>query len=127
VIQSEKKKTGNINFIFCSDEYLLSLNEKYLNHHYYTDVLTFDQSSDRQTVSGDIYISVDRVKENAVTHQKSEHQKAKTENELYRVMIHGILHLLGYDDKTPSAKKKMRAKEDECLKLLETLTPAVRY
>ena len=117
VIKSEKKKTGNINFIFCSDEYLLTLNQKYLKREYYTDVITFNQSESTKTISGDIYISIDRVRENAVEHSKDDRPQT-TEKELHRVMIHGVLHLLGYDDKKKNARDEMRRKEDECLKMM---------
>ena len=112
VIHSHKKKTGNINFIFCSDEYLLVLNRKYLNHDAYTDIITFDNSTKAALIEGDIFISIVRVKENA------QHLKVDFENELHRVMVHGVLHLLGYDDQKKSSQKEMRKKEDECLKML---------
>ncbi|HXH19480.1 MAG TPA: rRNA maturation RNase YbeY [Chitinophagales bacterium] len=117
VIQSEKKKPGSLNFIFCSDDYLLSLNRKYLKHDYYTDVLSFDFSNDERTVSGDVYISIDRVLENSAKFAKRKKSASlqANENELHRVMIHGVLHLLGYDDTTVSARKKMRQKEESCL------------
>ena len=122
VIKSENKKTGNINFILCSDEFLLGLNQQFLKHDYYTDVISFDQSNDKQTISGDIYISIDRVKENAInTKQQKTNTRKVVEKELHRVMIHGILHLLGYDDKTIPKKKHMRAKEDNCLKMMKTI------
>ena len=101
---------GTFNIIFCSDEYLLSLNKKHLNHDEYTDVITFDQSSDGN-ISGDIYISLDRVKDN------SKSLNASFLNELHRVMVHGILHLVGHSDKTSKDKKQMTAKEDYYLSL----------
>lgn len=112
IIKARKKTPGNINFIFCSDRYLLELNKKYLKHDYFTDIITFNQSDDERVISGDIYISVERVRENAAT------ARHPADDELHRVMIHGILHLLGYNDKSASEKKKMRQKEDEYLKLL---------
>ena len=110
-IEQENKKTGNINFILCSDPYLLNINQRYLNHDFFTDIITFDQSESSSEISGDIYISVDRVKENAGK------LKVKFEHELCRVLIHGILHLVGYNDKTDSEKSQMREKEEACLSL----------
>jgi probable rRNA maturation factor len=103
--------SGDIQFIFCSDAYLLKLNQQYLQHNTYTDIITFDYSADK-TVSGDIFISIERVKENA--------KKLKLEftEELYRVMAHGVLHLMGFKDKDPKAKKIMTAAEDKALSLL---------
>lgn len=95
-----------LNFILCSDPYLLQINQDYLRHDTYTDVITFDNSDTPQTIVGDIFISIDRIKENALTYQ---HPVAE---ELCRVIIHGTLHLLGYKDKTKAAKKLMTEKED---------------
>lgn len=113
-IERKKQRAGEINFIFCSDEHLLGINKQYLNHDTYTDIVTFDYSKDgkKESVSGDIFISIDRVKENAKKFSKS------FEEELHRVIIHGVLHLLGYKDKTKSAKEEMRKAEDTCLKKL---------
>ena len=113
-IQKKKRSCGRIGFVFCSDEYLLGMNKQYLNHDTYTDIITFDYSKGdlKQAVSGDILISVDRVNENSKTFSKS------FESELHRVMIHGILHLLGYNDKTGPAKAEMRKQEDLCLRAL---------
>lgn len=105
VILSCKKKSGDLNFIFCSDKYLLGINRDFLKHDYYTDVITFDYSEDK-IIAGDIYISIDRVKDNA----RQEEQLFETE--LRRVMVHGVLHLLGYTDKTKALKLAMRKKED---------------
>ncbi len=105
---SENKETGEITVIFCDDQYLLEINKKYLNHDYYTDVITFDYS-EGNLISGDIFISKDRVKENASFYNVS------FENELKRVIIHGVLHLLGYKDKEESQQKIMRQKENEYL------------
>ncbi len=105
VILAEGKVTGNISFIFCSDEYLLEVNRTYLNHDYYTDIVTFDYV-EGSIVSGDIFISTDRIRENAVEFNTS------FENELNRIMIHGVLHLLGYKDKNKKDKIQMTAKED---------------
>ena len=111
IIYSEKGGMGEINFIFCSDKYLHKINLTYLKHDTYTDIVSFDYS-DKKLLSGDIFISIDRVKENA-----KKFNAAFTE-ELHRVMIHGILHLLGYKDKTRSQKATMQGKEDFCLSLL---------
>ena len=104
-IKKEQKETGEISFIFCSDDYLLSINREYLDHDYYTDIITFDYV-DQDLISGDIFISIDRVRENA-----SEY-KVSFENELNRIIIHGVLHLLGYKDKQANEKKLMTSKED---------------
>ncbi|TDS18612.1 rRNA maturation RNase YbeY [Maribacter caenipelagi] len=99
-----------LNYIFCSDDYLLKINQDYLQHDYLTDIITFDYVSGKN-VSGDLYISIDRVKENA------EEFNVSFDNELKRVMIHGVLHLMGYSDKSDTATAEMRAKEEEKLKL----------
>jgi len=112
VILSEGKKTGVINFVICSDKYLLELNQEYLNHNTYTDTITFDYSEDDKAIIGDVFISIDRIKENA----KSYSQKLSTE--LHRVMCHGVLHLLGFADKTEKQSLQMRDKEDYYLSLL---------
>ena len=109
-ISKEDKVADTINIIFCSDEYLLGLNKKHLKHDEYTDVITFDQSSDGN-ISGDIYVSFDRIKEN------SKSLNIKLLDEIHRVIIHGTLHLLEYSDKTPEDKKEMTAKEDYYLSL----------
>ena len=105
-IIKEKHALKELNFIFCTDEELYELNVEYLNHKTLTDIITFDNSEEEGTIEGDIYISVDRVKENASTYGKD------FEDELKRVLIHGVLHLLGYKDKTSASKKEMRDKED---------------
>ena len=105
-IVKEKHALKELNFIFCTDEELYELNVEYLNHKTLTDIITFDNSEEEGTIEGDIYISVDRVKENASTYGKD------FEDELKRVLIHGVLHLLGYKDKTSASKKEMRDKED---------------
>ncbi len=114
VIEKKKRKPGDLNFVFCSDEHLLGINKQFLNHDTYTDIITFDYSKEdvKIPVSGDIFISVDRVGENAKKFGKS------LENELHRVIIHGTLHLLGYKDKTKAAKEEMRSEEDRCLRKL---------
>lgn len=111
VIRQEGKRCGDITIIFCSDKYLLDLNRQFLNHDYFTDIITFDTSSEK-FLSGEIYISTDRVRENATGLGVSFDQ------ELRRVIIHGVLHLAGYPDSTKSQKKAMRLKEDACLSLL---------
>ena len=105
-IIAEGFKLDELNFILCSDEYLLRINQDYLQHDDYTDVITFDNSEELKTIVGDIFISIDRIKENATNF------KSKTVDELCRVIIHGTLHLLGYKDKTKAAKLEMTAKED---------------
>lgn len=104
-ILEEKQKVGDLNFIFCEDEYLLEINKKYLKHDTYTDVITFDYVEE-DVISGDIFISIERVIENATK------AKVEFEKELFRVMIHGVLHLIGYNDKTAEEALKIRAKED---------------
>jgi rRNA maturation RNase YbeY len=109
IIESEKKKTGQLNFVFTSDEELLKTNIQFLNHSTYTDIITFD-SCEGDIVNGDIIISIERVAENA-------HKfKVDFKQELKRVIIHGVLHLCGYKDKTTAQVKVMRAKEDAALK-----------
>ncbi|MEQ9466879.1 MAG: rRNA maturation RNase YbeY [Ekhidna sp.] len=113
IIHSHKYSLSEINYIFCSDEYLLEVNQRHLDHDYYTDIITFDNSDEQGVIESDIFISIDRVRENAVN------QNERFENELNRVMIHGVLHLLGYSDKSKDEKKAMREKEDACLSLLK--------
>ncbi len=110
VILMEEKRVGDISFIFCSDEYLLDVNKKYLNHDFYTDVITFDDVEGTM-INGDIFISVDRVKENSMEFQTN------FMNEIHRIIIHGVLHLLGYKDKTKKDKYLMTEKENIYLKL----------
>lgn len=106
IVVSEDVHLGDLSYIFCSDEYLIKLNQKYLGHDTYTDIVTFNYSEE-DVISGEIYISVDRVKENAVKF------KEDFNKELRRVMAHGVLHLLGYNDKSKNEKEEMRTKEDE--------------
>jgi probable rRNA maturation factor len=110
-ISTEKAKFQSLNFIFCSDKYLLKINEEYLNHDTLTDIITFDQSEEDGVVQGDIFISIDRIKENSVKFG------VDLNDELHRVIIHGVLHLLGYRDKNSSDKTLMREKEDRYLSL----------
>ncbi|MDO5616374.1 MAG: rRNA maturation RNase YbeY [Cruoricaptor ignavus] len=105
IITQEQKKLGKINYIFCDDEYLLKVNQDYLQHDYYTDIITFDYVKGK-TISGDIFVSLQRVKDNATTLSKN------SEEEFRRVLAHGILHLCGYKDKTDDQQKEMRSKED---------------
>jgi probable rRNA maturation factor len=108
-IAAEGYRLDELNYILCSDAYLLEINQQYLDHDTYTDIVTFDNSEKTGTITGDIFISVDRTRENAQTF------KVDADTELHRVMIHGALHLLGYLDKKPADKKLMTAKENEYL------------
>jgi probable rRNA maturation factor len=111
-IAKYKKKAGSINYILCSDEYLRAINNQYLNHDYYTDIITFNNSVN-DVLSADIYISIERVIDNA------EKYKVSFINEFNRVMVHGILHLIGYNDGSDSEKQHMRIEEDICLSLFD--------
>jgi len=106
----ENKRVGQLSFIFCSDNYLLKINKNYLNHDFFTDVISFDYTEENR-ISGDIYISLDRVKENA------KEFSSLLKDELHRIIIHGLLHLIGYSDKTPDQKAIMKDKEDFYLSL----------
>jgi probable rRNA maturation factor len=110
VILSENKKEGDINYIFCDDEFILEINKQYLNHDYYTDIISFDYSVGKE-LHGDIFVSVERVQENA------EDFNVTFEEELKRVVIHGILHYCGYKDKSKEEELIMRQKEDEKIKM----------
>jgi rRNA maturation RNase YbeY len=110
VLDEEDRELGEVSYIFCDDEYLYDINVKYLNHNTLTDIISFDYSLGK-VVSGDIYISVDRVRENA------EERGLKFADELNRIMVHGLLHYIGYKDKSERDKKAMRAKEDYYLSL----------
>lgn len=110
VIVEEEKEIDSINYIFCNDDYLLKINKEYLNHDYYTDVISFPYSS--SPIKGDIFISIDRVKEN------SQNFDSDFQTELHRVMVHGLLHFIGYNDKDEASKKEMNAKENHFLRLL---------
>jgi rRNA maturation RNase YbeY len=110
VIASEEKKEGEISYIFCDDDYLLNLNEQYLNHDTLTDIISFDYSMGNE-IHGDIFISTERVKDNATDF------KVSFEEELKRVMVHGVLHYCGYKDKTEEDEALMRSKEDEKIKM----------
>ncbi len=113
IVENNKKEVGEISYIFCSDEQLLEINKEFLNHDYYTDIITFDYS-EGDIVSGDLFISIERIKDNAKILKNS------YQEELHRVIIHGILHLLGYKDKTELESENMRKLEDECLSILST-------
>jgi len=105
-IVAEGYKLKELNYIFCSDSYLIEINRQYLNHDTYTDIITFDNSETEGTIIGDIFISIERIRENAVKFSGNE------ADELHRVIIHGALHLLGYTDKTKADKELMTQKED---------------
>lgn len=110
VAGSEIRKIGDINVIFCSDNYILDVNMKYLQHDYFTDIITFDYCEGK-VLSGDLFISVDSVRENSIEFGTD------FEEELHRVIVHGVLHLIGYDDYTDEDKKVMRQKEDYYLQM----------
>ena len=105
LILSENKKLGDINYIFCDDDYLLKVNQDYLDHDYYTDIITFDYVKGK-TISGDIFVSLPRILDNASTLSQD------SEKEFRRVLAHGLLHLCGYKDKTEEEESTMRQKED---------------
>jgi probable rRNA maturation factor len=105
----EGYKIGELNYIFCSDEYLYNINVEYLDHDTYTDIITFDNSEEEDLVEGDIFVSIERIQDNASTNN------LPFETELKRVISHGLLHLLGYKDKTPEEKSIMRSKENEAM------------
>ena len=111
VFKKEKKKLGNIQYIFCSDDYLLEMNREHLQHDYYTDIITFGLSGPGEPIEAEVYVSVDRVRDNA-------HQFGTTvREELHRVIFHGALHLCGYKDKTQKDQGVMRKMEDKYLGL----------
>lgn len=110
VVKEEGWKLGELNYIFCSDDYLYQMNVQHLQHDTLTDVITFQYSEEK--VQGDIFISVERTNENAQTYQVSPMY------ELQRVMVHGLLHLMGYGDKSPDEKAEMTAMEDKYLKMM---------
>ena len=116
VVKRQGKSVGNICYLFCDDEYLLGVNRQYLDHDTYTDIITFDYVAGG-LISGDIMISVDRVKENASSFNVS------FEQELHRVIIHGVLHLLGQGDKSEAEAVEMRRQEEEALMLWNTMFP----
>ncbi|RNI26996.1 rRNA maturation RNase YbeY [Rufibacter latericius] len=113
IISKYSFELESLNYIFCSDEYLHQMNVEYLDHDTLTDVITFDNSDFEGVIEGDVFISIDRIVDNATSFNIT------PEEELHRVMAHGLLHLLGFDDKTPEKKALMRTKENECLDLLK--------
>lgn len=115
VIANENKISDSINFIFTSDKYLLEINKKFLSHNYFTDIVTFNYCTDN-LINGDIYISIETVKNNSIRFNVSMIE------ELYRVMVHGLLHLIGYDDSNELEKSRMREKEDFYLDRLKNLS-----
>lgn len=112
--ESEIKRIGQVNIIFCSDNYILDINQRYLQHDYFTDIITFDYCEGK-TLSGDLFISVDTVRENAIFYG------TEFDDELNRVIVHGLLHLIGYDDHSEEDQKTMRSKEDYYLAQREKL------
>lgn len=110
--KQEGYNIGELSYIFCSDEYLLQVNREYLDHDYYTDIITFDNSEEDDKIEGDIFISVDRVADNA------RQLGVSAEQEMRRVLAHGLLHLCGYGDKSPEEAQQMRAKEEEWISAL---------
>ncbi len=115
IAESENFQVGELNYIFCSDEYLYQINVDYLDHHTYTDIITFDNSEEDLKIEGDIFISIDRVKENASRHQQIE------EAELSRVISHGLFHLMGYKDKSKEQSEVMRSKEESAINLYHNI------
>jgi len=107
-VKQEGKVPGSISYLFCTDKYLLKINRQFLKHDFYTDIITFDYS-EKNKIEGEIFISIDRVKENAQSFKQA------FEKELLRTIIHGVLHLCGYKDKTQADKKTMRMKEDAAI------------
>lgn len=114
IVKIQGKRVGEINYLFCDDAYLIEVNRTYLNHDTYTDIITFDYVAGN-IIAGDIFISVERVKENALLFDTS------FERELHRVIIHGVLHLLGQEDKGEAEAREMRKREEECLSLWNTV------
>lgn len=111
IVKNEKLILMELNYIFCSDEYLLKINQEYLDHDTFTDIITFDNSESKFEIEGDIFISIPRVIENAKTFETSFDQ------ELHRVLVHGVLHLIGHSDKTEEEQQRMRKSEDYYLSL----------
>jgi probable rRNA maturation factor len=105
IAQQENFELGDLNYLFCSDDYVLNVNRQYLKHDFYTDIITFDNSESESIIEGDIFVSIERVKDNAVTLSQN------FETELRRVLAHGLLHLIGYDDLTDEQENLMREKE----------------
>jgi probable rRNA maturation factor len=116
IAAEEGYQITDLNYIFCSDEYLYQINLSYLNHATYTDIITFDNSEEEKKLEGDIFISIERVRENATI------QKLTFENEILRVLAHGLFHLCGFKDKSKEEEKVMRQKEDESISKFHLLT-----
>ena len=114
VAESEVFTLGNVSVIFCSDNYILDINQRFLQHDYFTDIITFDYSEGGK-ISGDLFISIDSVRENSLEYGTD------FEDELHRVVVHGVLHLIGYDDHTDEDIKMMRAKENYYLSLYDLI------
>ncbi len=112
VIAQHANFSGELSYILCSDNKILEINKNHLDHDYYTDIITFNLSNSQKVIRGEIYISLERVEENAKKMNQT------IENELNRVLIHGVLHLMGYQDHTEEERSEMRTKEDYCLSLL---------
>ena len=110
LFSAERKRLGTLAYIFCSDKYLLEINKGFLKHDFYTDVITFDLSETSKEIIGEVYISIDRIKENA------KHMEVSFKEELHRIIFHGALHLCGYNDKTKTEIAIIRGKEDKYLK-----------
>ena len=110
-VASYGKKIGELYYLFCSDEYLLDFNQKRMNHDFYTDIVTFPLNDCSEYLSGEFYISLDRIKDNAKQMGKP------FRDEFHRVLAHGVLHLIGFDDKTAAAAAEMREQEEKCLKI----------
>ena len=117
LIGREGKRLAGLNFVFCSDEFLHTINVQYLNHDDYTDIITFDNSEEDEAIEGDIFISIDRVIDN------SSKFRSAPEQELLRVMAHGVMHLCGYNDKSDEEARVMRGKEQEALDLTAEYIP----
>jgi rRNA maturation RNase YbeY len=114
IAEKHRKRVGEVSYIFCSDSKIMEINKSYLNHDYYTDIITFDYT-ENDLISGDIFISVDTVRSNAAKYG------VVFDNELFRVIIHGILHLCGIDDKAPGARIIMEKHEDDALRILNDI------
>ena len=109
VFIEKKKELTSLNYIFCTDPFLLEINQHFLNHDHYTDIISFDLSGKKESIEGEVYISTDRLKENAKLN------KVPVKEELHRLIFHGVLHLCGYNDKSTSDKRKMTKEEDRLL------------
>ena len=115
LIKSHQFELDEVNYILCSDDYLLKVNQEYLDHDYYTDIITFDNSEEEHLVESDIFVSVDRVKDNANNHNES------LEREQLRVLAHGVLHLVGFKDKSEEDAEDMRKEEEKAIELYSTI------